>query len=272
MTALLDSFLLRALLGALGTALAAAPLGCFVVWRRMAYFGDATAHATILGVAFALALSLPVFLGALVTAVLMALGILALRGHDRSDDTLLGVLSHAALALGVVAVSFIPNLRVDLTSFLFGDILSVSPTDLAIIWTGGALVTGLVYWRWDALLTATLSPGLAHASGIDPRREEVVYTIALAIVVAVSIKVVGALLIGALLVIPAAAARPLAKTPERMAIVAALIGAASVILGLAIAWVFDTPAGPSIVCAAAALFLATAAVSRTSPPSSPVRR
>lgn len=259
---MLDDFLIRAALAGLGVALAAAPLGCFVVWRRMAYFGDATAHASILGVALALGFSVSVFAGALGVALLMALTVSALSGRGYAMDTLLGVLAHSALAVGLVAVSLIDGIRIDLTAYLFGDILAVGQTDLAIIWIGAALVLSGLAWRWQALLTATLNPELAHASGINPKREQLVLTLALALVVAVAIKVVGVLLIAAMLIIPAAAARPLASTPERMAVVATVIAALSALSGLWLSYIYDTPAGPSIVCAAALAFALTSSLRR----------
>ena len=253
---MLDDFLIRAALAGLGVALAAAPLGCFVVWRRMAYFGEATAHAAILGVALALSFSLPILPSVLIAALVMAGTVTVLTGRGYAMDTVLGVMAHSALAIGLVAVTLLADVRLDLMAFLFGDILAVSKVDLAVIWGGALLVLALMVWRWSALLTATLNPDLAYASGLNPRREEVGMTLALAIVVAVAIKVVGVLLIAALLVIPAAAARPLARTPEQMAIGAALIGIASVLGGLWAALMLDTPTGPSIVCTAAALFAA----------------
>jgi zinc transport system permease protein len=259
---LLDSFLIRAALAGLGVALAAAPLGCFVVWRRMAYFGDATAHAAILGVALALALDAPIFAGALVMALVMASVVTTLSGRGYAVDTLLGVMAHSSLAFGLVAVSFLPGVRIDLMAFLFGDILAVGRGDVAVIWGGAALVLALLWWRWSALLTATLNDDLAQAAGIDPRREERILTIALAVVVALAIKVVGVLLIAALLVIPAAAARPLARTPEAMALIAGGIGAVSALGGLWAAWKLDTPAGPSIVCVAVVAFALSAGVRR----------
>ena len=251
---MLDSFLVRAALAGIGLAIAAAPLGCFVVWRRMAYFGDATAHAAVLGVALALALNTSVFFGVLVVALLMALLVSNLSQRGLAIDTLLGVMAHSALAVGLVAVALIDGIRIDLMSFLFGDILAVGKVDLIYIAVGVAAVLGLLIWRWNELLTATLSPDLAHASGINPKREQLILTIALAIVVAVSIKVVGALLIGSLLVIPAAASRPFATTPERMAIFAGMIGVFATLGGLYFAFEFDTPTGPTIVCCAATMF------------------
>jgi len=250
----LDDFMTRATLAGIGVACAAAPLGCFVVWRRMAYFGDATAHAAILGVALALTFEVSIFAGTMVVALAMAMTVSLLSGRGYAMDTLLGVLAHSSLAFGLVAVSFLSGIRIDLMAYLFGDILAVSRTDLVVIWGGAALVMALIAWRWSALLTATLNEELAFAAGINPRREQLVLTLSLAITVAVAIKVVGVLLIAALLIIPAAAARGLARTPEAMALIAAAIGALSSVLGLRAAYVFDTPAGPSIVCVAALSF------------------
>lgn len=259
----LDSFLMRSALAGIGVALAAAPLGCFIVWRRMAFFGDATAHAAILGVALALAFGLPVFAGVLLIALAMALFV-GWRDAQQSADTALAVAAHSALAMGLVAVSFLDGIRIDIEAFLFGDILAVSRGDLAVIWIGAAGVVGLLAWRWDALLAATLNEDLATAAGINARREQLVLTLALAIVVAVAIKVVGALLISALLIIPPAAARALAGTPERMAAIGALFGVLAALGGLAAAWFLDTPAGPSIVCAATLLFLVSIAMGKRS--------
>lgn len=258
---MIDDFLLRATLAGVGTAAAAAPLGCFVVWRRMAYFGDATAHAAVLGVAIALALSTSVVAGALAVALAMAMLVTALAGRGHATDTLLGVLAHSALAFGLVAASFLRGVRVDLMAWLTGDILAVSWQDVVTVWVGAGLVIALLAWRWQALLTVTLNEDLARAAGIDPARERLVLTVALAVVVAVAIKVVGALLIGALLIVPAATARPFAATPERMALLAGGIGIAAALGGLGASWHLDTPTGPTIVCVAATLFAAAALAS-----------
>ena len=244
----------RATLAGVGVAFAAAPLGCFVVWRRMAYFGEATAHAAILGVALSLALQVSITAGTVAVALAMALTVTLLAGRSYATDTILGVLAHSALAFGLVAVSFLSGIRIDLMAYLFGDILAVSRMDLIVIWGGGALVVTLIAWRWSALLAATLNDELACASGFDPQREQLILTLALAITVAVAIKVVGVLLIAAMLIIPAAAARGLARTPEAMAMIAAAIGALSAATGLRAAYVFDTPAGASIVCVATIMF------------------
>ena len=257
---MLDDFILRAALAGLGVALAAAPLGCFVIWRRMAYFGDATAHAAILGVALSLTFSTSVFAGVLLVSLVMALTVSVLSSRGFTMDTMLGVLAHSALAFGLVAASFLTGVRIDLMAYLFGDILAVVPSDLAVIWGGAALVLGLIAWRWSALLTATLNPDLAFAEGVDPKREQLVLTLALAIVVAVAIKVVGALLITAMLIIPAAA-RPFSRTPEIMAAGAVGLAVVSVLSGLGLSYNFDTPTGPTMVCVVAGLFAVSVLVS-----------
>ncbi len=254
-TRMLDDFFMRAVLAGLGLALVAGPLGSFVVWRRMAYFGDSTAHAAILGVAVALAFDISIYVGTLTVAGLMAVVVSALVSRGQAMDTMLGVLSHSALAFGLVAISFVPAARTDLSSYLFGDILAVGKLDLALIWSGALLVTFMLAWRWQRLLTSTLNEELAMAAGIDPRTERLILSIALAIVVALAIRVVGSLLISAMLIVPAAAARIWARTPERMAAVAAVLAALSVLSGLWASLRLDTPAGPSIVAAAAIFFL-----------------
>jgi zinc transport system permease protein len=259
---MLDDFLVRAALAGVGLALATGPLGSFVVWRRMAYFGDATAHAAILGVALALALHLPIGVGTLIVALSMAVLVSTLAAKGWAMDTTLGVLAHSALAFGLVAISFVPGVRADLSTYLFGDILAVSKADLGFIWGGSALVVGLLAWRWQALLTATLNEDLAHASGVNPNRERLVLTLALALVVAVALKIVGALLIAAMLIIPAAAARGLSRTPESMAVLATVFGGMSCLAGLQMSLWQDTPAGPSIVTAAAVIFAAVAVFGR----------
>ena len=261
-TTMLDDFLVRAALAGLGLALATGPLGSFVIWRRMAYFGDATSHAAILGVALALALHMPIAAGTLIVALAMAATVSTLAAKGWAMDTTLGVLAHAALAFGLVAISYVPGVRADLSTYLFGDILAVSKTDLAFVWGGGGLVIALLAWRWQALLTATLNEDLAHASGLNPNRERLVLTLALALTVAVALKIVGALLIAAMLIIPAAAARGLSRTPEQMAALATVIGAAATLAGLWLSLWQDTPAGPSIVSAAAVIFAGVAVFGR----------
>lgn len=259
---MLDDFLVRAVLAAVGLSLATGPLGAFVVWRRMAYFGDATAHAAILGVALAMAFSMSVTVGILVVALGVGIAVSGLQSRGHGIDTALGVLAHSALALGLVAISFVRGVRIDLNALLFGDILAVDRGDLVVIWIGSLLVLALLIWRWSSLLTATVNQELAAASGIDAKREQLVLTLALAVVVALALKVVGALLIAAMLIIPAAAARGFTRTPEAMAIGAVVIGVLASVSGLWGSLMFDTPTGPSIVVAAGLFFVLSLVAAR----------
>ena len=266
MFGLLDDFLARAALAGFGLALIAGPLGCFVLWRRMAYFGEATAHSALLGVALGLALEAPVWLGALLVALAMAGTVSALTASGRqATDAMIGVFAHGALALGLVALSQMPGARIDPGRFLFGEILAVNRSDLVLIWGGAALVGGLLIWRWTDLLNATLSPDLARAEGGWPEREQLLLTVSVAVAIAISMQVVGLLLVTSLLILPAAAARPLAQSPVAMAMLASGIGALGVALGLWGSWEIDAPAGPSIVVAVFFLFGASSVVAALGP-------
>jgi zinc transport system permease protein len=252
----MDEFLLRALLAGCAVALAAGPLGCFVVWRRMAYFGDALAHSALLGIVAGLLLGVAPLAGVVGLCVAAAL-ILAGAGADRrvGGDSLLGIMAHGSLALGLVLLSLMERVRLDLMGWLFGDILGVGGADLAWLWGGTALILGVLALHWRALVAAAVDEDLAVVEGHPVRRARVVLMLLVALGVAAAMTVVGVMLVTAMLIIPAAAARRLARTPEQMAGLAALAGLAAVVLGLGGSWAWDTPSGPSIVTVATALFL-----------------
>ena len=255
---MLDDFFTRALIAGIGLALTAGPLGCFVVWRRMAYFGDTMAHSALLGVALSLLFSVNLMASVFAVAVTVSLVLLLLqRRQALSADALLGILSHATLAVGLVLVAFMSWVRFDLIAFLFGDILAVTPADIAVIWGGGAVVLALVAWLWRPLLAATVNPEVAEAEGMHPERSRLAFMLLMALVIAIAMKIVGIMLITSLLIIPAAAARRFSTTPEIMAVLASLIGALAVAGGLFGSLTYDTPSGPSIVVAATILFLAS---------------
>ncbi|MCR4266112.1 iron chelate uptake ABC transporter family permease subunit [Nitratireductor sp. ZSWI3] len=259
---MLDDFFTRALIAGIGLALVTGPLGCFVVWRRMAYFGDTMAHSALLGVALSLVMQINLMIGVFLVAALASLALLFLEKRGAlSTDALLGILSHSTLALGLVMVAFMTWVRVDLMGFLFGDILAVSKLDIALIYGGGAAVLVLLVALWRPLLAATVNTDIAQAEGLNPERSRFVFMLLMAAVIAIAMKLVGILLITALLIIPAATARRFADGPETMAVLAALIGAASVVAGLAGSLEFDTPSGPSIVVAALLFFVLSLAPS-----------
>lgn len=255
---MLADFFTRALVAGIGVALVAGPLGCFIVWRRMAYFGDTMAHSALLGVALAYLTGVNLTAGVFAVAMLVAVALLLLqRRGSLSTDALLGILSHATLAVGLVMLGFMSWVRVDLMGFLFGDILAVTRGDIALVWAGGAAVLGALALIWRPLLAATVSVEIAEAEGLRPERARLAFMLLMAAVIAIAMKVVGILLITALLIIPAATARRFATTPEQMAVIAAVLGAGSVIGGLFGSLRWDTPSGPSIVVAALVLFLAS---------------
>lgn len=253
---MLDDFFTRAILAGIGVALIAGPLGCFIVWRRMAYFGDTLSHSALLGVALALLFEVNITIAVFSVSAVVAIVLLLLqRNANLSSDSLLGLLAHSSLALGMVVLAFMTWVRLDLMGFLFGDILAVSPTDIAIIYLGGIALITILIMIWRPLFAGTVNADLAEAEGLNPRRANIVFMLMMALVIAISMKIVGVLLITALLIIPAATARRFARGPEEMAILAAVIGTGAVIAGLFGSLKWDTPSGPSIVVAALGLFL-----------------
>ncbi|HSX76414.1 MAG TPA: metal ABC transporter permease, partial [Shinella sp.] len=234
----------------------AGPLGCFVVWRRMAYFGDTMAHSALLGVALSLLMEFNLLLSVFIVAASVSLLLLLLqRRGTLSTDALLGILSHATLAIGLVIVSFMTWVRIDLVGFLFGDILAVTRADVDLVWGGGVLVTFAIIWMWRPLIASTVNPELAEAEGLQPERTRLAFMLLMALVIAIAMKIVGILLITSLLIIPAATARRFSTSPEIMAVLASVVGALAVVGGLFGSLKFDTPSGPSIVVAALALFI-----------------
>ncbi len=259
-----DDFIIRAAVAGIGVALIAGPLGCFVVWRRMAYFGDTLAHAGLTGVALGLILGTDPTIGIVITGVVIGLLLLALQRQQRvPTDTLLGILSHSALAIGLIVISFMTTMRVDLMGYLFGDILSVTGKDIVWIYGGAAALLAALARIWKPLIAVTVSEDMAEAEGVNSLRIQLIFTLLIALTVALAMKVVGVLLVTALLIIPAAAARRFALTPEGMAIGAIIIGVLAVLTGLFASLQWDTPSGPSVVAAAAGLFALSLAVGAT---------
>lgn len=254
--AVLDDFFVRAILAGIGLAIAAGPLGCFIVWRRMAYFGDTMAHSALLGVVLAYLFEINLMAGVFIISALVSVALIALQRRGAlPSDALLGILSHSTLALGLVILAFMTWVRVDILGYLFGDILAVSRLDLAVIYGGGILVLAVMACLWRSLLAGTVNTELAEAEGLNPEAARFAFMLALALVIAIAMKVVGIILITALLIIPAATARRFAPTPELMAILTSVCGMVAVVAGLFGSLQFDTPSGPSIVVAAFVLFL-----------------
>jgi zinc transport system permease protein len=253
-------FLIYALLGGIGVALIAGPLGSFVVWRRMAYFGDTLAHSALLGISIGFIMDINLNLAVIFCCVVLALVLVAMqRQRLVATDTLLGIMAHSALSLGLVAVALL-EIRVDLMAYLFGDLLAIGTEDLLWIYLGGAMVLLLLKLLWQPLLAITINEELAQVEGVNVPLTRLILMLLIAVVIAIAMKIVGLLLITSLLIIPAASARRLARTPEQMAIGAGIIGSLSVVGGLALSWQFDTPTGPSVVVISLCLFICLYAI------------
>ncbi|WP_040356565.1 zinc ABC transporter permease subunit ZnuB [Candidatus Photodesmus anomalopis] len=248
--------LLPAFLAGLGIAIIAGPLGSFIVWKKMAYFGEALAHASLMGISLGFLLNINIYFSLIICSLLLSF-ILVLLQKQRliSTDTLLGILAHSFLSLGLVTVSFLDDIRVDIMDYLFGDILSVSPMDLLAIYTMVSLASVVLILFWRSLLSVTINEDLASVEGLNVDIIRILLMLILGLVIAVGMRSIGVLTITSLLIIPPAIVRPFSKTPEQMAIFASFVSIISVLLGLVLSWFVDTPSGPSIVISATAMFI-----------------
>ena len=253
---MLDDFFYRALIAGIGIALVTGPLGCFVVWRRLSFFGDTLAHSALLGVILSVSFDINISLSIFVVSSLVALLLLKLQKTTYlANDALLGLLSHSSLAIGLVVLGFLSFIRFDIMGVLFGDILSVNINDLLAIWLGGALILLVLWFIWKPLFASTVNYELAEAEGMKPERMNAIFTILLAALIAIAIKMVGLLLITGMLIIPTAMARNLSNNPKQMVILSMIGGLLSVLIGLYTSFEINTSSGPTIVTVALILFI-----------------
>lgn len=253
-----DDFIIRAFAAGIGLALITGPLGCFIIWRRLSYFGDTIAHSALLGVVIAYAMNFNLILAVFAVSCFIALSLLFLQKRTNlPDDALLGLLAHSVLAIGLVLLGILSFIRIDLMGLLFGDILSVNITDVLFVWIGGSIVLIVLILIWRPLFAATVNLELAKAEGLNVDLANAIFTILIASVIAISIKIVGILLITGLLIIPAAASRNLSSTPIQMAIISSVIGLVSVVLGLQTSMIWNSSTGPTILAIALGVFILT---------------
>jgi len=251
-----DDFFIRALIAGIGVAIVAGPLGCFVIWRRLSYFGDTLSHSALLGVTLAYSFSINISLSVFIVSGIIALLLLNLQKRTKlPGDALLGLLAHSTLAVGLVIIGFLSFIRFDLMGLLFGDILAVTTQDIISIWLGGFLILGILYFIWKSLFASTVNYDLAAAEGMRPDVSNVIFTLLLAGVIAISIKMIGVLLITGLLLIPSAMARNLSNNPQQMVVFSIFGGILSVIIGLFSSLEFNTASGPTIIMAALVFFI-----------------
>ena len=253
---MLDDFFIRALIAGIGVAIVTGPLGCFVIWRRLSYFGDTLAHSALLGVTIAFTLEFNIAFSVFIISSIIALILIQLQKKTNlPGDALLGLLAHSSLAVGLVVVGFLTFIRFDIMGLLFGDILAVTINDLITIWIGGALILLVLKLIWKPLFASTVNYELAEAEGLNPDRAKAIFTILMAAIIAISIKMVGLLLITGMLIIPAAMARNISDNPRKMIIFSIIGGLLSVIIGLFSSLEFNSPSGPSIITASLILFI-----------------
>ena len=251
-----DDFFIRALVAGVGIAIVVGPLGCFVIWRRLSYFGDTLSHSALLGVTLAYSFSLNISLSVFIISAVVALLLINLQKRTKlAGDSLLGLLAHSTLAIGLVLIGFLSYIRFDLMGLLFGDILAVTIEDIALVWVGGFVILGILYFIWKSLFSATVNYDLSAAEGMKPEVSNFIFTLLLAGVIALSIKMIGALLITGLLLIPAATARNISNSPNQMVFLATLVGVISVIAGLFTSLELNTSSGPTIIVVALILFI-----------------
>ena len=253
-----DDFIIRAFVAGIGLALITGPLGCFIIWRRLSYFGDTIAHSALLGVVISYAMNFNLIIAVFAVSCFIALSLLFLQKRTNlPDDALLGLLAHSVLAIGLVLLGILSFIRIDLMGLLFGDILSVNITDVLFVWVGGSIVLMVLILIWRPLFAATVNLELAKAEGLNADLADAIFTILIASVIAISIKIVGILLITGLLIIPAAASRNLSSTPIQMAIISSVIGLVSVVLGLQTSMIWNSSTGPTILAIALGVFILT---------------
>ncbi len=253
---MLDDFFVRALIAGLGVALVTGPLGCFVIWRRLSFFGDTLAHAALLGVTISLVFNMNISLAVFIVSSVVALILLRLKKTTNlTGDALLGLLAHSSLALGLVVLGFLSFIRFDIMGLLFGDILSVTKIDLIVIWVGGLAIILILKLIWKPLFASTVNYDLAAAEGMNPEKADIIFTILMAAIIAISIKMVGLLLITGMLIVPAAMARNLSNGPLQMVFFSIIGGLLSVLIGLFTSLKINSPSGPSIISVALILFI-----------------
>lgn len=257
----MEELLLRAVCAGLLVAVLTGPLGCFVVWQRMAYFGDTLAHSALLGVAISLYMEVPLGYGVLVCGIVIALALAWLHQHHALPmDTLLGILAHVALAGGVIVLGFVSHAHVDWLAYLFGDLLAVGWQDVQRMAIVTAVICTILLFCWRKLVIIAVDQEIAGVDGINVQVYRVILLVLMAATIATAIQVVGVLLVTALLIIPATTARNITRSPRQMAFAAIMIGCVATLAGIAASYNVDVSVGPAIVMAAFLMFSASLAL------------
>jgi zinc transport system permease protein len=263
MTELLDDFMLRALLAGLIMVLIAAPMGCLMVWQRLAFLSDTLGHAAVLGVGLGLLLQLQPIFGVLAVALVIVFSLSRVSSFNSAlSETTLAIISHTGLAGGIILVGLLPGPSINLEAILFGDLLATTRGDLLNLLLTTTLLVVLLLRHWRAFVAVSVSREIAQAEGIEVRRVQFLMYVMIALLVAVMMKVMGVLLIAAMLVIPTSSARLFSRSPEQMVVISGLYGLAALAGGMTGSFHFDWQTGPAIVVSATLLLLLTLALTR----------
>ncbi len=263
MTELLDDFLVRSIIAGLLMVSIAAPMGCLMVWQRLAFLSDTLGHAAVMGVGLGLLLQLPPMFGVLGVVVLIVVSLSQATSFNNAlSETTLAIISHTGLAAGLILLGILPANTVSLEAILFGDLLAVTLTDLGMILVTTLVLAVLLLQHWRSFVAVSVSREIAQAEGIAVRKVQLLMYLMIAMLVAVMMKVMGVLLIAAMLVIPTSSARVLSSSPERMVMFSALFGFAALGGGIFSSFQFDWQTGPSIVLSATTLLLITLLIVR----------
>jgi zinc transport system permease protein len=263
MIELLDDFVLRASLAGFIMVVIAAPMGCLMVWQRLAFLSDTLGHAAVLGVGVGLLLQVQPIFGVLAVALVIVFSLSRVGNFDSAlSETTLAIISHTGLAGGIILVGILPGPGVNLEAILFGDLLATSKSDLLSLLLTTSLLVVLLLRNWRAFVAVSVSREIAQAEGVEVRRVQLLMYVMIALLVAVMMKVMGVLLIAAMLVIPTSSARLFSRSPEQMVLISGFYGLAALAGGMASSFHFDWQTGPAIVLSATLLLLLTLVVAR----------
>lgn len=252
----LEDFIFRAILAAVGISIISGSLGCFVIWKRMSYFSESISHSALLGTSLGFASGLGMHFGLVMVGAIFAIFIVILqRKNFLSNDTILGIFSHIFLSLGIVVLGFIGETNTDYFSLLFGDILSITNSDIIWVYVILTVLGLLLLIFWQRLLLLTLNEELAVAQGLNRDFYQLLFMLMIALAVSVSVQIVGVLLITSLLIIPPAVARVFSNTPSGMVFQSVIVSMVAVTIGISASMFYDVATGPAIVITLGGLFL-----------------
>jgi len=262
----LDDYLWRSIAAGLIMVSIAAPMGCLMVWQRLAFLSDTLGHAAVLGVGLGLMLQLLPIVGVLAVALVIVFSLSRVSNFNTAlSETTLAIISHTGLAGGIILLGVLPAQTANLEGILFGDLLATSRADLLGLLATTLVLMALLLRNWRAFVAVSVSREIAQAEGVPVRKMQALMYTMIALLVAVMMKVMGVLLIAAMLVIPTTSARLFSRSPEQMVGVSALYGLGALAGGIASSYHFDWQTGPAIVVSATALLLLTLGITRLKP-------